>query len=59
VEWRERLELVHRLPARQQRLLWLKAIGLSYTEIAAESGLTVRSVERQLQRGRARLRAAA
>jgi RNA polymerase sigma factor (sigma-70 family) len=55
---RERLELVRRLPARQQRPLWLKAIGFSYAEIASETGLTLRSVERQLHNGRKRLRAA-
>lgn len=59
VEWRERLGEVSRLPIRQQRLLWSKAIGLSYREIAArQPGLTERIVERQLQRGRTNLRAA-
>lgn len=55
----ERLALVRGLPALQQRLLWMKAIGLSYGEIAEEAGLTVRAVERQIHSGRKRLRAAA
>ena len=59
LEFRERLDLVRRLPDRQQRLLWLQAIGLSYEEIASEEGLTLRTVERQIHRGRDRLRAAA
>jgi len=59
VELRERLDLVRRLPDRQQRLLWLQAIGLSYEEIASETGVTLRMVERQIHRGRRRLRAAA
>jgi len=59
-EWREQLELLRRLPLRQQRLLWLQAAGLSYGEIAArQPGLTERTVERQIHRGRSRLRSAA
>jgi RNA polymerase sigma factor (sigma-70 family) len=59
-EWREQLELLRRLPTRQQRFLWLKAVGFSYDEIAAsQRGLTTRTVERQLERGRSKLRAAA
>ena len=59
-EWRERLDLVRRLPVRQQRILWLKAVGYSYEEIAArEAGLTERAVERQIIRGRRGLKAAA
>jgi RNA polymerase sigma factor (sigma-70 family) len=58
-EWREQIALVGGLSYRQRRVLWLKAWGLSYEEIAAESGLTVRTVERQLYRARTRLRAAA
>lgn len=58
-EFRHRLELLRDLPKRQQRLLWMKGVGLSYEEIAAQAGLTCRAVERQIHRGRARLRAAA
>ena len=53
---RERLEGVHRLPERQQRLVWLHAFGLSYAEMAAHEGCTPRTVDRQLLRARAALR---
>ncbi|HYB26874.1 MAG TPA: sigma-70 family RNA polymerase sigma factor [Solirubrobacteraceae bacterium] len=56
IETRERLEQVRRLPERQQRILWMHALGLSYAEIAAREGCTVRTVERQLLRARQRLR---
>jgi DNA-directed RNA polymerase specialized sigma24 family protein len=42
---------------RQRRILWLRALGLSYAEIAAETRTTVRTVDRQLQRGRKALAA--
>jgi RNA polymerase sigma factor (sigma-70 family) len=58
-EQREQLCAVGALPLRQQRLLWLHALGLSYEEIAVRDGCTSRTVERQLQQGRAALRAAA
>jgi RNA polymerase sigma factor (sigma-70 family) len=58
-EQREQLCAVGTLPLRQQRLLWLHALGLSYEEIAVRDGCTSRTVERQLQQGRAALRAAA
>ena len=59
-EWHEQLELLRRLPARQQRFLWLQGAGLSYAEIAAsQPGLTTRTVERQIHYGRRKLRAAA
>jgi RNA polymerase sigma factor (sigma-70 family) len=58
-EDRERLRLMRLLPERQQRMLWLHALGLSYQEIAAYTGDTTRTVERQLLRGRARIRALA
>ena len=56
VELRERLQEVHRLPERQQRLVWLHAFGLSYAEMAAHEGCTPRTVDRQLLRARAALR---
>ena len=56
VEDREQLKLIRQLPERQQRILWLHALGLSYEEIAAYTGDTPRTVERQLLRGRSRLR---
>lgn len=58
-EQRERLGRLVSLPPRQQRLLWLRGLGLSYHEIAKRDGCTPRTVERQLQRARADLRAAA
>jgi RNA polymerase sigma factor (sigma-70 family) len=57
-EQRERLASVHRLPERQQRLVWLAALGLSYAEMAAHEGYTSRTVERQLVRARDSLRVA-
>jgi RNA polymerase sigma factor (sigma-70 family) len=56
VERRERLDGIRRLPERQQRVLWLHALGLSYGEIAAHEGCTTRTVERQLLRARQRAR---
>jgi RNA polymerase sigma factor (sigma-70 family) len=55
-ESRERLREVGRLPERQQRVLWLHALGLSYAEIADREGCTVRTVDRQLLRARKALR---
>jgi RNA polymerase sigma factor (sigma-70 family) len=49
---RERLAQLARLPARQQRLLWLHGFGLTYTEMARQTGDTRRTVERQLLRAR-------
>ena len=57
-ERRERLGTLSSLSARQQRLLWLYGLGLTYGEIAARDGCTPRTVERQLQRARAMLREA-
>lgn len=59
VELRERLKSIDSLPERQQRLLWLHAIGLSYTEISRHTGCTPRTVERQLLRAKRRIREAA
>lgn len=55
---RERLDSVALLPHRQQQMLWLHALGLSYTEIADRMGSTVRTVERQLLRAKRAMRAA-
>lgn len=57
-EWHEQLALVRRLPIRQRRFLLLQAVGHSYTEIACEEGATQRTVQRQILRGRNRLRVA-
>jgi RNA polymerase sigma factor (sigma-70 family) len=48
VERRERLETIRALPERQQRLVWLRGLGLSYSEMARHTGCTPRTVERQL-----------
>ena len=58
-ERRERLHAVSELPERQQKLLWLHALGLNYVEMAMQTGCTTRTVERQLVRARRALREAA
>jgi RNA polymerase sigma factor (sigma-70 family) len=58
VEQRERLALVGVLPERQRRLVWLHALGLSYTEMASQAGCSERTVERQLLRAKRRMREA-
>ena len=55
-EQRERLRALGVLPERQQRLLWLQAVGLSYDEMALYANCTSRTVERQLLNARAKLR---
>jgi RNA polymerase sigma factor (sigma-70 family) len=49
---RDRIDELARLPARQQRLLWLQGLGLSYVEMAAHERCTTRTIERQLSRAR-------
>lgn len=56
VEQRERIMGLRALPHRQQRLLWLRALGLSYAEMATHEGCTTRTVERQLLRATQRLK---
>jgi len=55
-EQHERLADLSLLSTRQQRLLWLYGLGLTYSEISAREHCTARTVERQLQRARASLR---
>jgi len=55
VEQRARLDSVRALPDRQCRLVWLQGLGLSYREMSGETGMTRRTVERQLMRARASL----
>ena len=55
-EKRARLEAISELPGRQQRLVWLHGLGFSYDEIAAHTGDSSRTVERQLLRAKGRLR---
>jgi RNA polymerase sigma factor (sigma-70 family) len=59
LELRERLESLRRLPERQQRMVWLHGFGLSYADIAVNTGCTMRTVERQLLRAKRTMRAAA
>ena len=58
LEQRERLDSLRTLPERQQRMLWLQGLGLSYDDIAARTGCTSRTVERQLLRAKRALREA-
>jgi RNA polymerase sigma factor (sigma-70 family) len=58
-ETRELLRATSELPDRQQQIVWLRALGLGYVEIALHAGCTTRTVERQLIRARRALRAAA
>lgn len=53
---RERIRAVSCLSGRQRRALWLQAAGLSYEEIAAVTGDSRRTVDRQLLRARRRVR---
>src|ERR1700684_149135 len=55
VEQKDRLESIRALPERQRRLVWLQGLGLSYREMAGETGMTRRTVERQLVRARSSL----
>lgn len=57
-ERRERLQSIRQLPQRQQQVLWLHALGLTYNEIACHTGCTTRTVERQLLRARRAVREA-
>jgi RNA polymerase sigma factor (sigma-70 family) len=55
IEQKDRLESIRALPERQRRLVWLQGLGLSYREMAGETGMTRRTVERQLMRARSSL----
>jgi RNA polymerase sigma factor (sigma-70 family) len=44
--------MLSRLPQRQRQMVWLHGAGLSYVEIAAATGCTRRTVERQLLRAK-------
>ena len=56
-ELRAQFELLRALPVRQRSVLLLQAAGFSYVETAGSLGLSRRTVERQLMRGRRNLRA--
>ncbi len=51
-ESQERLLALGTLPPRQQRLIWLHAMGLTHAEMAVHEGATRRTVERQLLRAK-------
>jgi len=55
LEIREHLAQIRELPVRQRRLVWLHGLGYGYVEIAAATGESTRSVERQLRRAYRRL----
>jgi RNA polymerase sigma factor (sigma-70 family) len=58
VAWRRQQVLRLRLlSVRQQRLVWLRALGLSIDEMASHEHCTTRTVRRQLERARRTLRA--
>jgi len=52
VEHRLRLESLRLLPDRQQRFIWLQALGWSYAEMSELTGATPRTIDRQLLRAR-------
>lgn len=54
---RERVHSVRLLSVRQQRLVWLRALGFSYDEMASYEGASTRVIRRQLERAQRRLRA--
>ena len=56
LEFRERLGHLAELPERQRRFIWLQAAGLTYIEMAAYTGDTVRTVDRQIARATERIR---
>jgi RNA polymerase sigma factor (sigma-70 family) len=58
-ELRDRLERITALSERQQQMLWLQGLGYSYREIAATTGCTVRTVERQILRAKRKMRSLA
>lgn len=56
LEFREQLGHLAELPERQRRFIWLQAAGLTYVEMAAYTGDTVRTVDRQIVRATERIR---
>jgi len=56
LDYHDRIEGLRVLPERQQRVVWLHAFGLTYTEMATLEGCTRRTVDRQLARARRTIR---
>jgi RNA polymerase sigma factor (sigma-70 family) len=57
-EYHDAMSSLERVPERQRRLILLCAAGFTYAEVARITGDTVRTVERQLNRGRRTLQQA-
>jgi RNA polymerase sigma factor (sigma-70 family) len=53
---RERVGLLAEIEPRPRRMIWLRALGFSYAEMAAHERCTPRTVERQLTKARSVLR---
>jgi RNA polymerase sigma factor (sigma-70 family) len=58
IEYVDHLRAIYQLPERQQRLVWLYAAGLSYSEMASQEHCSRRTVDRQLMRAKRTLREA-
>jgi DNA-directed RNA polymerase specialized sigma24 family protein len=56
---REQVSAVRTLPVARQRIVWLKALGFSYSEISQLESCTPRTIDRHLGRARSALRGAA
>ena len=54
-EQHERLAAIEDLPERQRRLVWKRGLGFTYQEMAHETGDSVRTIERQLDKARRNL----
>jgi DNA-directed RNA polymerase specialized sigma24 family protein len=54
---RDQVRRLRLLSVRQQRLVWLRALGFSYGEMARYERASTRTIHRQLERARERLRA--
>jgi RNA polymerase sigma factor (sigma-70 family) len=55
LELREQLAQLADLPERQRRFIWLRAAGLTYVEMAAYTGDSLRTVDRQIARATERI----
>jgi RNA polymerase sigma factor (sigma-70 family) len=53
----EQVDSLRLLSTRQQRLVWLRALGFSYREMARYESASTRTIHRQLERAQRRLRA--
>jgi RNA polymerase sigma factor (sigma-70 family) len=53
---RLRLELLQELPERQERLIWLQGLGFDYPEMATQTDMSLRTVQRQILKARRNVR---